>query len=111
MKREKFYKDLGEKIKEIRKKKKFTQEELAWKVGVSPNFIGLVERGNKKPSIDTLIKIGEALDVPVSAFFEDFKYQISEEEVLIKKINSFLKEGTEKEKKIIYQIVKSIIKK
>lgn len=111
MKTEKFYRILGEKIKEIRKNKKFTQEELAWKVGVSPNFIGLIERGKKKPSIETLIKISEVLETPISTLFDDFKYQVKEEDVLIKKISSFLKEGTEKEKKVIYQIVKSIIKK
>ncbi|MCM8772251.1 MAG: helix-turn-helix domain-containing protein [Candidatus Omnitrophica bacterium] len=108
---DKFYKKLGEKIRKIRKSKSFTQEELAWKTGVSPNFIGFIERGEKKPSIETLLKIGEALEVPVSKFFEDFEYKIKEEDVLIKKISSYLKEGTEKEKKVIYQIVKSIIKK
>lgn len=108
---DKFYKDLGKRIKEIRKRKNFTQEELAWKVGVSPNFIGLIERGEKRPSIETLFKIIDALGISISTFFDDFKYQIEEEDVLIKKISSYLKEGTEKEKKIIYQIVKSIIKR
>jgi len=111
MKKEKVYKDLGKKIREIRKKKKFTQEELAWKTGVSPNFIGLIERGQKSPSLETLIKIGEVLEVPVSTFFENLKYPIKEEDILTKKVSSIVKEGSEKEKKIIYQIVKSIIKK
>ncbi|MCM8809203.1 MAG: helix-turn-helix transcriptional regulator [Candidatus Omnitrophica bacterium] len=104
-------KELGKKIKEIRKIKKFTQAELAWKIKVSPNFIGLIERGEKMPSLETLIKISKALEIPISYFFEEFKYQIPEEDILIKKISSLLKETSEEDKKIIYKLIKSIIKK
>lgn len=102
---------IGKKIKELRKCKRFTQSELAWKIGLSPNYIGLIERGKKKPSLDTLLKIAEVFEVSPSVFFEDFKYQLPEEDVLIKKISSILKESSEEEKKVIYQIVKSIVKR
>ncbi|NQU83412.1 MAG: helix-turn-helix transcriptional regulator [Parcubacteria group bacterium] len=36
---------LGKKIKETRKLKEYTQEELAEMVELSPNFIGYLERG------------------------------------------------------------------
>lgn len=111
MKEKIFSKELGKKIKEIRKVKKFTQAELAWKIGVSPNFIGLIERGKKMPSLDTLIKISNTLEVSPSIFFENFKYQFPEEDIFIKKISSLLKETSEQNKKAIYQIVKSIVKK
>jgi len=111
MKEYNFSKELGRKIKEIRKMKKFTQAELAWRTGTSPNFIGLIERGEKRPSLDTLIKISKRLEVSPSVFFEDFKYQLPDEDIIVKKISSLLRETSEKEKKIIYQIVKSIVKK
>ena len=111
MKENNFSKELGKKIKEIRKMKKFTQAELAWKINMSPNFIGLIERGEKKPSLETLIKISKTLEVSPSVFFEDFKYQIPEEDILVKKISSLLKETSENEKRMIYQIVKSLVKK
>lgn len=102
---------LSKKIKELRREKKFTQSELAWKIGVSPNFISLIERGKKKPSLDTLLKIAEVFEVNPSIFSVEFKYKFGDEDILIKKISSILKEGTEEDKKVIYQIVKSIIKK
>lgn len=106
-----FYEEIGRKICEIRKSKKFTQEELAWKTGLSRNFIALLEKGKKKPSIETLRKIAEVLNVKVSIFFEDMKYTIPEEDVIIKKISSILKESSEEEKKLIHKIVKTILKK
>ncbi|MCM8785047.1 MAG: helix-turn-helix domain-containing protein [Candidatus Omnitrophica bacterium] len=106
-----FSKELGKKIKEIRKTKKYTQSELAWAIGVSPNFIGLIERGKKMPSLKTLFKISKTLEIPISYFFEEFKYQLHEEDILIKKISSLLKETSEDDKKVIYKLVKSIIKR
>ncbi|MFN4227868.1 MAG: helix-turn-helix domain-containing protein [Candidatus Ratteibacteria bacterium] len=111
MKNYNFPKDLGKKIREIRKAKKYTQSELAWAIGVSPNFIGLIERGKKIPSLKTLLKISKTFQIPISYFFEEFKYQIPEEDLLIKKISSLLKETSEEDKKVIYKLVKSIIKK
>lgn len=106
-----FFKQIGERIRDIRKKKKLTQEELAWKVNKSVNFIGQIERGTKKPSVQTLKKIADALEVPIRSFFEDIQYIPPEEDIMVKKINFLLKEATPEEKKIIYQIVKTIFKK
>jgi len=57
------YKKLGKNIKNIRKEKELTQEELSEKVGVSLEFIGRIEIATSKPSLDTLFKIAKALDV------------------------------------------------
>ena len=45
---------LGPMIKEQRKTKKITQEELAEFVDVTPGFIGQIERGEALPSLDTV---------------------------------------------------------
>ena len=44
-----------------------TQAELAEKTGLSDNFIGLIERGIKHPTLETLDKIASALEVDLSA--------------------------------------------
>ena len=106
-----FFEQIGRRIRDIRKKKKLTQEELAWKVNKSLNFIGQRERGTKKPSIQTLKKIADALEVPIGSFFEDIEYNPPEEDVMIKKINLLLKEASPEEKKVVYQIVKAIFRK
>lgn len=108
---EKFYKEIGRKIKELRKKKKITQEELAFKIGKSPNFIGLIERGKKRPSIETLRKIAEVLDVPIKSFFESFNYSPPQEDILTEKIKMLLRDTSDKDKKAIYQIIRTIIER
>jgi len=108
---ENFYRQLGNKIKELRKKRGLTQEELAWKSAISLNFLGQIERGQKKPSIETLRNISDTLEINPSSFFEEISYIPPEEDLLVKKIRSLLRESSEEEKKIIYRIVKSIILK
>ncbi len=56
-------KDLGLRIRRIRKEKELTQFALAEEVGVSSNFLGDVERGIKSPSLDTIVCIANVLDV------------------------------------------------
>jgi transcriptional regulator with XRE-family HTH domain len=53
----------NKRLSEIRKTKKFSQEELAKKVGVHTNVMGRYERGEAKPSIDVTLKMAEALGV------------------------------------------------
>ena len=104
-----FYIILGKKIKEIRQKVGMTQEELAWKCGISLNFLGQIERGQKKPSIDTIKKIATALEISPSLLFDKIIYPSPKEDILTKKIQLLLKEGTEEDRKIIYNIMKSIL--
>ncbi len=60
---------VGSKIKSIRKKKKMSSEELANQSGLSIGYISRVENGHQSPTLSTLSKLADALDVPVVAFF------------------------------------------
>ncbi|EGR0791318.1 TPA: helix-turn-helix transcriptional regulator [Vibrio vulnificus] len=60
---------VGKKIKEIRKKKALTIQELAEISGVSEGHISRLENGLKSPTISTLEKLANALDVPIVYFF------------------------------------------
>ena len=61
------YKRIGKKIKEIRCQVHMTQAELAEGADVSDNYISRVERGVKKASLGSLIKIARALETPLDA--------------------------------------------
>ncbi len=60
-------KALGEKIEKFRKNKGLTQEELADRVGVSQAMINFIEKGKKKPSLDTAIAIADEFNTTVDS--------------------------------------------
>ncbi len=55
--------ELGSMIKKARQKKGYTQEVLAEKADIGLMYYGEIERGIKMPSMNTFIKIIEALGV------------------------------------------------
>jgi transcriptional regulator with XRE-family HTH domain len=58
--------NLGDSIREVRKKRLLTQRELAEKLGVTNTYLSAVENGSRKPSRKLLSKICESLDVEES---------------------------------------------
>lgn len=63
-------KTFGSRIKELRKKNNLTQSELAEKIGLSTNFIGMVERGERNTSVDKIFKLAKAFNISLAQFFE-----------------------------------------
>lgn len=61
---------LGLRIRELRKKSKLTQSELAEKIGLSTNFIGMVERGERNTSVDKIFKLSRAFNLSLAEFFK-----------------------------------------
>jgi len=57
---------LGEAIREVRKARGMTQEEVADAIGVGVNYLSLLENGRRGVSTATLNKLGRALRVPPS---------------------------------------------
>jgi transcriptional regulator with XRE-family HTH domain len=60
----------GNRLKAIRLDRKLTQEEFAELVGVSVDFLSLIERGINSPSFDVLQRMGERLNLPVQELFD-----------------------------------------
>lgn len=55
------YKDLGRRIRILRRKNSLTQEELAEKAGISASFMGHIERGSRIASLETLVALCNTL--------------------------------------------------
>ena len=63
-------KNFGSRIEELRKKNNLTQSELAEKIGLSTNCIGMVERGERNTSDDKIFKLAKAFNISLAQFFE-----------------------------------------
>ncbi len=99
-----FKKLLGKRIQNIRKSKGLTQEKLAELINIEPPSLSYLETGKYAPSIDTLQKLSEVLDVQPWEFyyFSDISDEQKKEE-----LNKAL-ENNPKLLKIIYNFYKSI---
>lgn len=64
--REKF----GQRLKAIRLARKLSQEQFAELLGISVDFLSLIERGINAPSFENLDAFSTQLNIPLSALFD-----------------------------------------
>jgi transcriptional regulator with XRE-family HTH domain len=62
----------GERLRELRNKRRMTQVMLAERTGIPQNHVSSIERGTKVPNLLTLIRIAHALECKVSALVTVF---------------------------------------
>lgn len=62
---------IGEKIRILRTQKNYTQDYLAQKIGVSQKAYSKLEKNEIKLTVEALMRISDALEIPVQYFFED----------------------------------------
>ena len=60
---------IGPRLRHIRQEKGFTIETLAAAAGLSKGFLSRLERGAKRPSVETVLRLSAALEVPVGLLF------------------------------------------
>lgn len=87
--------DIGSAIKTIRTRKKITQKDLALKCSISANALCSIEKNVSFPSKETINKICDALEIPVSYLLF---FSITEDDV-------------PKEKQSIFNVLKEPIQK
>jgi transcriptional regulator with XRE-family HTH domain len=68
-------KQFGDRIRELRRVKRISQEELAFRAGLHRNYIGGIERGERNPCLKNIIAIAKALDINLSELFTFTKSQ------------------------------------
>jgi transcriptional regulator with XRE-family HTH domain len=58
------WRKVGEVIADLRAKRKLARPDVARRVGVTSNYLGMVERGQRTLSFTTLAKLAEVFEVP-----------------------------------------------
>lgn len=96
---------LGQRIKEIRKKRRMTQEKLAEKVGIEPPNMSYIETGRFYPSPDTLCKIAKSLDVKIYELYK-FDYLRPVEELKKELYNKL--DNDDNLLRLVYRICESL---
>ena len=61
---------VGEVIAEFRRKKGISQEVMSGLAGIGRTHLSAIERGERKPTLETLYKLSCALDIKMSAIVE-----------------------------------------
>lgn len=99
---------IGGNIRKFRLAKKFRQEDLAEKTGLSTNYIGMIERGEKIPALETLINILNALNISADMVLAD----VLKTGYTVKNsiLNEKLSKLTAEDRAKIYEVIDVLVK-
>lgn len=67
---------VGATIACFREKKGVSQEVLSGLAGIGRTHLSAIERGERKPTLETFYKISQALDVKASVIFEEIEMRL-----------------------------------
>lgn len=108
MEKNQLTKMIGANIRKHRLKIDVSQETLSLSAGINPAYIGRLERGEKCPTIDTIYKICQALNISMSEIlnFENDKYSANTDAKL--RIEKVLNSLSDEQQIKIAEIVETI---
>ena len=99
---------IGARIKELRKRRGYSQDLLSEKIDIDPKHLSRIEVGKGYPSLQTLERIADALEVDMRDFFEFVPASTQKE--LKDDISKLLREASPDQLKTIYRVIKSIVR-
>lgn len=99
---------IGNRIKELRKKKELSQEELSEKAEITPNYLSRVERGTENPTLDMFIRLTNALGVEMWELF-DFAHTVRRKD-LKSLLNKIAGEADEEQLKLVVKILRAVLR-
>lgn len=101
------YKIIGERLKKARLSKGLTQEVLSNRLSVSIAFLSRIERGSSHISLKRLSQLCDILNVNIGAIIDGTSQDSNQ--YLSQDFKEILDKCTNEQKKIIYEIAKTII--
>ena len=100
---------LGRRIKELRKLRKLSQEELSEQVNIDPKHLSRIEVGRGFPSLDTLKRLADVLNVDIKDLFE-FSHKAQSQKELKETLSSLLKEADKERLRLAVKIIKAVVR-
>lgn len=103
-------KTVGETIRELRKIKGISQEELAFKASLNASHLSKIERGEKSPTLESLEKIVNALEISFPELFVNSTTGKPEtDKTIIDKIDAKLSTISYKDQLAVYRLIKLVL--
>jgi transcriptional regulator with XRE-family HTH domain len=103
-----YAKAFGRRLKSIREAAELTQEQVAERTHGDAKYLSALENGRSNPTLDTIMGLAKALNVPVSDFVlldgED-----SDAKSLRRKIESALDACNEEKLRRVYRLIRDVI--
>lgn len=103
------YKMLGIRIRNARESKNLTQEQLAEMTGLSNNYISNIERNRSIPSLETLVKICNVLEVTPDFLLVNSVFTYSSREYIKDDIAKLLSKCTDKNMRLVSKFIELLI--
>lgn len=110
--------NIGETIRNFRLQKALSQGDIEKRTGLLRCYLSRVENGHTIPSLDTLAKIANAMDVPLASFFSDQEAesngnrnlpQLSDDQVrFLNQVRRYSSGLNESDRKLVLQMVKKM---
>ncbi len=99
---------LGSRIKELRRNKGLSQDQLSEEIGIDPKHLSRIELGKSFPYMETLEAIAKSLQVELKDLF-DFSH-LESREIDKKQIEELLDGLNQDKLRLVYKVVKSLVK-
>jgi transcriptional regulator with XRE-family HTH domain len=110
--------NIGETIRNFRLQKSMSQGDIEKRTGLLRCYLSRVENGHTIPSLDTLAKIAQAMEVPLATFFSDGNAdasngkagpQLTEDEVrFLTQIRRYSPNLNDSDRKLVIAMVKKM---
>ena len=98
---------IGERLRNYRLNAKLSQENLAELAGVHPTYIGQLERGEKNATIESVVKVARALQLPLEELFVNIiTSSAGNNEISLKCYNLIMAQSVSRQKDILDIITK-----
>lgn len=97
---------LGQRIKELRKAKILSQDQLSEIIGIDSKHLSRIELGKSFPYMETLEGIAAALEVDIKDLF-DFRH-LAKESATIECIDKMLEGASEEKLRQVYKFIKYV---
>lgn len=99
---------LGARIREIRKIRELSQEELAERADISTQYVSNIERGKENPTLDLLLRLAEALRVTLGQLCDFETVEQLNQKKMRSAVNTILKDVNPDRLRLALKVLRSL---